>query len=150
MIGKKFTNWNHKGSLVVIDEKWLDKDTYVVVFDDKKDLMGDVYHLEVEYHADEKKFVFSQVYENEVLDANALMIGIKKQIKEYILQQLGILRNGSILQNQSLTINIELDIPQDVTIGELHEFIESLKVEIVHTKTPRDEKIKILSVKCNK
>ena len=148
MIGKKFTNG--KKSLVVIDEKWLDKDTYVVVFDDKIDSMGDVYHIVAEYHADEKKFVFAQVYEHEVLDANTLMVGIKKQIKEYILQQLGVLRNGSILQNQSLTINLELDIPQDVTIGELHEFIESLKVEIVHTKVSKDEKIRILSVKCDK
>jgi hypothetical protein len=42
---------------------------------------------------------------------------------------------------------LELDIPKDTTIGELNEWLATLKFEVVHTMTPKDEKIKLLSVK---
>jgi hypothetical protein len=36
----------------VMDEYWLDEDTYVIIFQDMTDSDDDTYHLEVEYHKD--------------------------------------------------------------------------------------------------
>jgi hypothetical protein len=130
----------------VVDEKWLDKDTYVIVFKEMKDIDGDIYHLEVEYHKDEEKITYTRVYDHENVEC-FITPCFKRQIKEYILTQVGVLRKGSILDTRKVSLELELDVPKDATIGELNEFIDSLKFEVVHTMTPRDEKIKLLSVK---
>ena len=66
------------------------------------------------------------------------------------MQQVGVLREGSFLNTQNVSLELELDIPKDTTIGELREFLNSLKFEVVHTMTPRDENIKVLSIKTAK
>lgn len=135
----------------VVGSGWLDDVTYVVVFGDMIDVDGDTYHLEVEYHKDEKRITYTRVYDYENVEASKFVSPcFKKQIEEYILQQVGVLREGSFLNTQNVSLELELDIPKDTTIGELREFLNSLKFEVVHTMTPRDENIKVLSIKTAK
>lgn len=152
MVKKKFINKNiPEVSYEIVGEGWLDKDTYVIVFAEMTDVDGDVYHLEVEYHKDEKRITYTRVYDYENVEASMFVSPcFKKQIEEYVLQQVGVLREGSFLNTQNVSLKLELDIPKDTTIGELREFLNSLKFEAVHTMTPRDEKIKVLSIETAK
>jgi len=149
---KKFTNKNIPEVVYeILGEGWLDKDTYNVGFDNMIDADGDTYYLEVEYHKDEKRFTYTRVYDCENVEASNLVSPcFKKQIEEYVLQQAGVLREGSFLNTQNVSLELALDIPKDTTIGELRKFLNSLKFEVVHTMTPRDEKIKVLSIEAVK
>ena len=73
-MSKKFTS---KKALEVVyeilGEEWLDDDTYVVVFNDMIDVDGDTYHLEVEYHKDEKRITYTRVYDYENVEASNLV-----------------------------------------------------------------------------
>jgi len=151
-MNKKFTSKKAPEVVYeVVGENWLDKDTYVIVFKEMIDVDGDTYHLEVEYHKDEKRITYTRVYDYENVEAFKFVSPcFKKQIEEYILQQVGVLREGSFLNTQNVSLELELDIPKDTTIGELREFLNSLKFEAVHTMTPRDEKIKVLSIETAK
>ena len=151
-MNKKFTSTKISEVIYeVVAKSWLDKDTYVVIFDDMTDVDGDTYHLEVEYHKDEKRITYTRVYDYENVEASMLVSPcFKKQIEEYVLQQVGVLREGSFLTTQNVSLELELDIPKDTTIGELREFLNSLKFEVVHTMTPRDENIKVLSIETAK
>ena len=151
-MAKKFVNKNIPEVVYeVVGEGWLDKNTYVIVFAEMTDVDGDTYHLEVEYHKDEKRITYTRVYDYENVEASMFVSPcFKTQIEEYILQQVGVLREGSFLNTQNVSLKLELDIPKDTTIGELREFLNSLKFEAVHTMTPRDEKIKVLSIETAK
>ena len=151
-MAKKFVNKNIPEVVYeIVGEGWLDKNTYVIVFAEMTDVDGDVYHLEVEYHKDEKRITYTRVYDYENVEASMFVSPcFKKQIEEYVLQQVGVLREGSFLNTQNVSLKLELDIPKDTTIGELREFLNSLKFEAVHTMTPRDEKIKVLSIETAK
>lgn len=151
-MAKKFVNKNIPEVVYeVVGEGWLDKNTYVIVFAEMTDVDGDTYHLEVEYHKDEKRITYTRVYDYENVEASMFVSPcFKKQIEEYVLQQAGVLREGSFLNTQNVSLKLELDIPKDTTIGELREFLNSLKFEAVHTMTPRDEKIKVLSIETAK
>ena len=152
MANKKFTDKKCPEIVYeIIDEKWLDENTYVIVFAEMKDALGDTYHLEVEYHKDENRVTYTRVYDYENVEASMFVSPcFKKQIEEYVLQQVGVLREGSFLNTQNVSLELELDIPKDTTIGELREFLNSLKFEAVHTMTPKDEKIKVLSIETAK
>lgn len=152
MAKKKFVNKNiPEVSYEIVGEGWLDKNTYFIDFDQKTDVDGDTYYLEVEYHKDEKRITYTRVYDHENVEASMFVSPcVKKQIEEYVLQQVGVLREGSFLNTQNVSLELELDIPKDTTIGELRKFLNSLKFEAVHTMTPRDEKIKILSIETAK
>jgi len=130
----------------VIDEKWIDKDTYVLVFQDMKDSDGDTFHIEVEYHKDENKITWSRVYEHETIEETFYKLGVQHQVEKYILQRVGVLRKGSILHEQNITITLKVDVPLDMSVGELSEWFDSLKFEVVHTMTPKDEKARIIEV----
>ena len=151
-MAKKFVNKNIPEVVYeVVGGGWLDKDTYVISFKEMKDVDGDTYYLEVEYHKDEKRITYTRVYDYENVEASMFVSPcFKKQIEEYVLQQVGVLREGSFLNTQNVSLELELDIPKDTTIGELREFLNSLKFEAVHTMTPRDEKIKVLSIETAK
>jgi hypothetical protein len=151
-MSKKFTSTKISEVIYeVVAKGWLDNNTYVVIFGDMTDVDGDTYHLEVEYHKDEKRITYTRVYDYENVEASMLVSPcFKKQIEEYVLQQVGVLREGSFLNTQNVSLDLELDIPKDTTIGELREFLNSLKFEVVHTMTPRDEKIKVLSIETAK
>ena len=72
----------------VMEEYWLDDDTYVIVFQDMVDVDDDTYHLEVEYHKDEDKVTHTRVYDYENVDARLLISPcFKRQIDKYILEQ---------------------------------------------------------------
>lgn len=151
-MAKKFVNKNIPEVVYeIVGEGWLDKNTYVIVFAEMTDVDGDTYHLEVEYHKDEKRITYTRVYDYENVEASMFVSPcFKKQMEEYVLQQVGVLREGSFLNTQNVSLKLELDIPKDTTIGELREFLNSLKFEAVHTMTPRDEKIKVLSIETAK
>lgn len=148
-MNKKFTSKKAPEIVYeVLGGGWIDDDTYVVVFNDMTDADGDTYHLEVEYHKDEKRITYTRVYEYENVEAYALVAPyFRKQFEEYVLQQVGVLREGSLLTIQNVSLELELDVPKDATIRELNEWLATLKFEVVHTMTPKDEKIKLLSVK---
>jgi len=151
-MNKKFTSKKAPEVVYeVVDEKWLDKDTYVVAFNEMKSIIGDTYHLEVEYHKDEKRITYTRVYDYENVEASEFVSPyFKKQIEEYVLQQVGVLREGSFATEQEVVVWLKLDVPNNTSMGELREFLNSLKFEVVHTKTPRDEKIKVLSIETAK
>ena len=148
-ISKKFTSTKiPEIAYEVVGESWIDKDTYVIIFKEMKDVDGGTYHLEVEYHKDEDKITYTRVYDYEnVEDFEFVSPCFRKQIEEYVLQQVGVLREGSFFHKERIKIELELDIPKGSSIQDLREFIYSLKFEGVHTMTPRDEKIKLLSIK---
>ena len=147
-MNKKFTSTKIPEIVYeVVDEKWLDKDTYVVVFKEMKDVDSVTYHLEVEYHKDEDKITYTRVYSFDIVDAFKLVSPcFRKQIEEYVLQQVGVLRKGSFVTEQEVVTWLKLDVPKDTSVGELREFLNSLKFEVIHTTTPRDEKINVLSI----
>ena len=151
-MNKKFTSTKIPEIVYeVVGGGWIDDDTYVVVFNDMTDVDGDTYHLEVEYHKDEKRITYTRVYDHENIEASKFVSPcFKKQIEEYVLQQVGVLREGSFLNTQNVSLELELDIPKDTTFGELRKFLNSLKFEAVHTMTPKDEKIKVLSIETAK
>jgi len=148
---KKFTSKFFLNTFYeVMDEYWLDEDTYVIIFQDMEDKDGDIFHLEVEYHKDEERITYTHVYEYENVHDIPIAHVFKKQIDEYILQQVGVLDKDSFFNTQKVEVELKLGVPKDMTIGELHEFLNSLKFEVVHTMTPRDEKIKVLSIETAK
>lgn len=151
-MNKKFTSTKIPEVVYeVVDEKWLDKDTYIIYFKDMKDVDGDTYYLEVEYHKDEDKITYTRVYNYENVEAFKFVSPyFRKQIEEYVLQQVGVLREGSFVTEQEVVTWLKLDVPKDTSMGELREFLNSLKFEVVHTTTPRDEKIKVLSIETAK
>lgn len=152
-MNKKFTSTKIPEVVYeVVGGGWLDKDTYVVVFKEMKDVDGDTYHLEVEYHKDEDKITYTRVYdfENDVDAYKFVSPCFRKQIEEYVLQQVGVLREGSFVTEQEVVTWLKLDVPKDTSVGELREFLNSLKFEVVHTMTPKDEKIKVLSIEAVK
>lgn len=67
----------------ILDKGWLDKDTYIVIFADEIDKDGDKYHLEVEYHLDEKGYTFQHIYEHQVIDTD-ITDELKSNIKDFI------------------------------------------------------------------
>lgn len=148
-MAKKFVSKNIPEVIYeIVGEGWLDKDTYVIVFAEMTDVDGDIYHLEVEYHKDEERVTYTRVYDYENVDASQFVSPcFKKQFDEYILQQVGVLRKGSFFSTKNVSLELGLDIPKDTTIGELNEWLATLKFEVVHTMTPKDEKIKLLSIK---
>jgi len=152
MANKKFTsNKVPEVFYEVVGEKWMDKNTYLVVFQTMTDEYGEHFHLEAEYHKDDCKIYYSRCYEYEVSDGRKFVSQcFKKQIEEYILQQVGVLREGSFATEQETVVWLKLDVPNGTSVEELREFLNSLKFEVVHTKTPRDEKIKVLSIETAK
>jgi hypothetical protein len=117
----------------VLDEMWIDDDTYVMVFQDMVDKDGDTFHLEVEYHKDEDRVTFTRVYEHENVNADYLVTaGFKKDIEEYILKQVGVVKG--MLTKQKIAVELTLDIDPSMSIGELNEWLNELTIEV---KSPR-------------
>lgn len=112
MAKKKFTSKFFKNLFYkMMDEYWLDDDTYVIIFQDMVDADGDTFHLEVEYHKDENRITYTRVYEYENVEATIMHI-FKKQIDEYILKQVGKSRKDGLLMKQRVFVDLELDVPQ--------------------------------------
>lgn len=135
----------------VLDEMWIDDDTYVIVFQDMVDKDGDTFHLEVEYHKDEDRVTFTRVYEHENVNADYLITaGFKKDIEEYILQQVGVLDKDSFFNTQKVEVELKLGVPKDMTVGELHEFLDMVKEELAeYATTLYWDKKKVKVIKLN-
>lgn len=143
---KKFVNKNiPEVSYEIVGEGWLDKNTYVIVFAEMTDVDGDVYHLEVEYHKDEEKVTYTRVYDYENVEASQFVSPcFKKQIEEYTLRQVGKLREDSMLTKQKVEVELTLDVPLDMTVGEFENWLKNeLKVNVI---TPLDSKVEILKI----
>ena len=151
-MNKKFTSTKIPEIVYeVIDEAWIDKDTYVVVFNEMKDVDSDTYHLEVEYHKDEDKITYTRVYIYERVDAFKFVSPcFRKQIEEYILQQVGVLDKDSFFNTQKVEVDLKLGVPKDMTIGELHEFLDMVKEELAeYATTLYWDKKKVKVIKLN-
>ncbi len=130
-MNKKFTSKFFLDTFYeVLDEYWLDDDTYVIIFQDMVDVDGDTYHLEVEYHKDEERITYTRVYEYENVEASLFVSHVfKKQIDEYILQQVGVLDKDSFLNTQTIQVELTLGVPKDMTVGEFQEWVKNLTFE---------------------
>lgn len=152
MAKKKFTNKNYPEIVYeVVDESWLDYETYVIVFNEMTDVDSDVYHLEVEYHTDEEKVTYTRVYDHENIEASMFVSPcFKKQIEEYILQQVGVLDKDSLFNTQKVEIELKLGFPKDMTVGELNEFLGMVKKELAeYATTLYWDKKKVKVIKLN-
>lgn len=152
MAKKKFTNKNYPEIVYeVVNEGWLDNETYVIVFNEMTDVDSDVYHLEVEYHTDEDKVTYTRVYDHENIEASQFVSPcFKKQIEEYILQQVGVLDKDSLFNTQKVEIELKLGFPKDMTIGELNEFLGMVKKELAeYATTLYWDKKKVKVIKLN-
>lgn len=136
----------------VVGEKWMDRNTYLVVFQDMTDVGVGTFHLEAEYHKDEDKIFFVRCYEEEVIDASDFISPcFKKQIEEYILKQVGVIGENYTIMNTSVEVKLKLAIPLDMTVNEYEEYLNSLWVE-VNRLVPTDKeelinKVKVLEIK---
>lgn len=151
-MNKKFTSKFFLDTFYkVIDEFWLGKNTYVIVFQDMIDADGDTFHLEVEYHKDEERITYTRVYKFENVEASQFVSPcFKKQIDEYILQQVGVLDKDSFLNIQSIEVELTLGVPKDMTIGEFQEWLKESSIEVNRLVPTAKEKlfnkVKIISI----
>ena len=115
------------------------------------DVDGDVFHLEVEYHKDEEKVTYTRVYGYENVEAYAFVSPcFRKQIEEYVLQQVGVLDKDSLFSTQKVEIDLKLGFPKDMTIGELNEFLGMVKKELAeYATTLYWDKKKVKVIKLN-
>lgn len=139
--------------LTILEEYWLDDDTYVIIFNDISDNDGELFHIEVEYHKDEDRVTFTSVYEYENVNGIPyLKIGesLHKEIEEYILQQVNVLDKDSMLVKRNINVELTLGVPKDMTIGEFQEWLNIAYVEVNRLVATKDEKlankVKILAV----
>jgi hypothetical protein len=131
----------------VQDEYWLDDDTYVIVFQDMKDVDGDTFHLEVEYHADEERVTYTRVYEYENVEASAFVSPcFKKQMEEYILQKAGVISEDEMLVTKEISVELTLAVPKSMTMGEFQEWLKESFIE-VNRLVPTDKEKLINRVK---
>jgi hypothetical protein len=129
----------------VMGEGWMDEDTYVIVFQEMTDVDGDVFHLEVEFHKDENRVTYTRVYDYENVEASCFVTPcFKRQMEEYILKQVGKLREESMLKKQKVEVELTLDVPLDMTVGEFENWLKNdIKVSVM---TPLDSKVNILKI----
>ena len=129
----------------VMDEYWLDEDTYVIIFQDMTDSDGDTYHLEVEYHKDEEEITYTRVYEFENVHDMLPSHVFKKQIDEYILQQVGVIGESDTLIDTTIEVKFKVAFPLDLQVNEYEAFLEMAKSELTeYAKTLYYGKIKVL------
>lgn len=138
----------------VMDEYWLDEDTYVIIFQDMTDVDGDTYHLEVEYHKDEEEITYTRVYEYENVHDMFPSHVFKKQIDEYILQQVGVIGKNDTLIDTTIEVKLRLAVPLDMKVCEYEEYLDSLFIEINRlVPTDKEElinKVKVLRIEKKK
>lgn len=138
----------------VMDEYWLDEDTYVIIFQDMTDSDGDTYHLEVEYHKDEEEITYTRVYEFENVHDMLPSHVFKKQIDEYILQQVGVIGENDTLIDTTIEVKLRLAVPLDMKVSEYEEYLDSLFIEInrlvLTDKEELIDKVKVLRIEKKK
>lgn len=120
----------------VVDEKWLDAHTYVIIFQDITDEDGDTYHLEVEYHTDEERITYTRVYEHENVNDMLPSHVFKKQIDEYILQQVGVIGENDTIVNTTIEVKLNVILPLETRVNDYEAFLKMAESELTeHAKT---------------
>lgn len=71
------------GKFNIEDKYWLDSDTFVVITDDHIDKEGISFNFEIEYHEDEKTFVFLAVYDEEIIEIAIYKDELRSYKEEY-------------------------------------------------------------------
>ena len=151
-MSKKFTSNSIKEIFYeIVGEEWIDDDTYVVIFQDMTDVDGDTYHLEVEYHKDEDRITYTRVYDYENVHDMLPSPCFQKQIEEYILQQVGVIKDNEFISTRDISVELKLAVPKDMTLGEFQEWLKECTIE-VNRLVPTDKeklmsKIRILEIK---
>lgn len=144
---KKFTNKNYPEIFYeILGEEWMDEDTYVIVFQNMIDIDGDEYHLEVEYHKDEKRITYTRVYDYENVNAEYFVSPcFKRDIDEYILRKCGVIDEDMFINTQELAVSLKLGVSKDTSVGDLHGFLETAKSEMAEfAKTFYGKGIKVI------
>lgn len=125
------------------EEKWFDKDTYLLVFQDMTDKDGETYHLEVEYHVDEDKFTYTRVYEYENIDAIYFVSAtFKNQFMEYVLKQIGKIDDDTTITTSNIEVSLKLAVPLNMTVHDFEEWLDNISIQV----TNENGKVKILDV----
>ena len=126
---KAFYNKLSSTRYEIVDSAWLDKDTFVIVFQDMKDIDGDTFHFEAEYHKDEQKVTFVLVYENQVLSGeDCIPTSVKREIEEYMLKQINVVKG--MLIKQKITLELSLDIDENLTMNDLRAYLDGLDINV--------------------
>lgn len=126
----------------VMDEYWLDEDTYVIIFQDMTDSNGDTYHLEVEYHKDEEEITYTRVYEFENVHDMLPSHVFKKQIDEYILKKVGVINENDTITETTIEVKLKLAVPLNMSVGEYESWLDCLSINV----TNGEKDIKILEI----
>lgn len=125
------------------EEKWLDKDTYLLVFQDMTDKDGETCHLEVEYHVDEDKFTYTRVYADENVDAIYFVSAtFKNQFMEYVLKQIGKIDDDTTITTSNIEVSLKLAVPLNMMVHEFKEWLDNISIQV----TNENDKVKILDV----
>ena len=129
----------------VQDEYWRDDNTYVIIFQDMVDADSGTYHLEVEYHKDEKRITYTRVYEHENVHDMLPSHVYKKQIDEYILQQVGVIGKSDTIVSATIEVKFEVVLPLESQVNEYKSFLKMAESELTeYAKTLYYDKIKAL------
>jgi hypothetical protein len=152
-MSRKFTSNSTKEIFYkVVEEKWMDKNTYLIVFQTMTDMDGDEFHLEAEYHKDEDKICYILCYEDEVMDGTLYVSPqFKNMIEEYILQEVGVISNDEFISTRNISVELKLAVPKDMTLGEFQEWLKECTIEVKRIVPTAKEKlmskIRILEIK---
>lgn len=142
-------------SYEIVGEGWLDKDTYFIDFDQMTDADGDTYHLKVEYHKNEEDITYTRVYDYMNVEASKFVSPcFKKQIEEYVLQQVGVIGENDTLIDTTIEVKLRLAVPLDMKMSDYKEYLDSLFIEINRlVPTDKEElinKVKVLRIEKKK
>lgn len=145
MVGKQFISSSIRDIFYqIVGEGWIDNSTFVVAFQNMIDRDGDTFHIETEYHKDTDEITFTRVYDDETLDGSAFVSPcFKRQIEEYIFSEIGLLREDSFLTTQNIVVELKLDVPKNMSIGDFNQWLSDIAIEV---KSPNAEKVRVLGV----
>ena len=143
-MGKKFTSNSIKEVFYeIVGEGWMDKDTYVIVFQEMTDSDGDEFHIEVEYHKDYNEIVYTRCYEDEVVEGSEYVSPcFQKQIEEYLLKKVGVINENDTITETTIEVKLKLAVPLNMSIGEYESWLDCLSINV----TNGEKDIKILEI----
>ena len=119
----------------VVGEGWMDKDTYLIVFQPMTDADGDDFHMEVEYHKDTDEIVYARCYEDEVMVGTDYVSNcFKLQIEEYLLKKVGVIDEEETIITSTIEFKLKVAVPLDMTISEYNELLKNITINASELK----------------